>query len=134
MKKLVIRIVVTFALLFALGAVFGGVNAPSAHASMLTTTTAASPNINSAGCPLDTPPASTPIFIFHSLNGDWCFTNGGYAPVTIPDVVAACPGNNDADVYTTSGTFFVSGANAPGPDGCRGFPNGRVTVIGINIR
>lgn len=123
-KKLMIRLVVTSALLLALGVLFAGVKAPAAHASMLTTAAARASNITIVNC------TDQNFFVFHSLHaGDICFASAGYTPVTIPDVYAACSGNNSADIYTTSGTYFAA-AGA----GCHGFPNGPVTVIGINIR
>jgi hypothetical protein len=123
-KKLVIRFVVTFAFLLALGSFFGGVKAPAAHASTHTTAAATSSNITIVNC------TDQNFFVFHSLTAaDMCFAGAGYTPITIPDVFVACSGNNTADIYTQSGTFFAA-AGA----GCHGFPNGPVTVIGINIR
>jgi hypothetical protein len=123
-KKLVIRIVVTFAFLLVLGTLFGGVNAPAAHASTHATAATMSENITIVNC------TDQNFFVFHSLHApDMCFAGAGYTPITIPDVFAACSGNNTADIYTNSGTFLAA-AGA----GCHGFPNGPVTVIGINIR
>jgi beta/gamma crystallin len=123
-KTLVTRIAITFALLLALGAFFGGVSSPTAHAATHTTAATASSNITIVNC------TDQNFFVFHSLNGpDMCFAGAGYTPITIPDVFAACSGNNTADIYTQSGTYFAA-AGA----GCHGFPNGPVTVIGINIR
>lgn len=115
--KFVIRIVFVATLLLALV----GVSSATAHAATSTTTAVASPNITIVNC------TDSNFFDIHSTSsGDWCFANAGYVPITIPDVSFACSGNNEADIYTTSGTFFA----AKGV--CAGFGS-YVTVIGLNI-
>ncbi len=130
MKKLIIRFVATFALLLVVSTLFGVFRSPAAHASARmtldsahTTTAATSPDITIVNC------TDPNFFTFYTLDHTTvCFANAGYTPATIPNVYAACSGNNTADIYTESGTYYAaSGA------GCHGFPNGPVTVIGINI-
>ncbi len=122
MKNLVIRTVFVLTLLLALGGVLGGVSSATAHAASLTTTAAAAPNITNPGCN-----GRTDFFqIYSDTSGEKCFANTGYTSLNLTVVYAVCSGNNDADLYTTSGIYYIARWH------CYGFT--AATVTGLNIR
>ncbi len=97
MKNLIIRTVIALALLLTLGAFFGGVSAPSAHAAAAAVT----PDINSVYCT-----GSNQIAIYLTAGGPFCFANAGYTPATFTNVVEACSFGLVGYVTGISGTHY----------------------------